>query len=167
MLKRPLQRSVGTLALCGTQTCPPRGPGGPAEPRRGWQQGPTCQQLAIPGDTDGGWEPGRRPYPPSSARLCSLPLDSMYARNPCAGPSLPGFTLPTVQGRLQFPGVQSVRVDTRRADLTVPCSAGARIASRRLLRSGCTQQPRSKPVTGSFSVHGPTSTASTAGLQCP
>ena len=57
----------------------PRGPGGPAEPRRGWQLGPTCQQPAIPGDTDGGWEPGRRPYPPSS----TLSLFSAPGRRVC------------------------------------------------------------------------------------
>ena len=104
---------------------------------------------------------------PRAPCLCSLPLDGVYAWNPCAGPSLPGFTLPTVQGRLRFPGVQSVRGDTHRADLTVPCSAGARIASRRLLRLGCSPQPRSKPVTGSPSAHCPASPASTAGPQCP
>ena len=134
MLKCPLRRSAGTPALCGTQTCPP----GTGRSRRAPPGLAARTDVSAAGHSWGHrWGVGGREDAlthPRAPCLCPLPLDGMCARNPCTGPSLPGFTLPTVQGCLRSLGVQSVRGDTCRADLAVPCSGGARIASRRLSR---------------------------------
>ena len=155
LLQRPLQRSVGTPALCGPQTRP-RGLGSPAEPHQGQQQGPICQQPAIPGVTDGGWGAGRCPYPPSiTLSLSSAPGQCVCLESMC-GTLPPWACSPHSPGTPAVPrGAQSVRGNTRLVDLTAPCGAEARITSRRLLRSAHSQQPHSKPVTRSFSVHSP------------
>lgn len=158
LLQRPLQRSVGTPALCGPQTRP-WGLGGPAKPHQGQQQGPTCQQPAIPGVADGGWGAGKMPLPTLDHPVFVLCPGQCVCLESVCRTVPPWACSPHSPGTPAVPrGAQSVRGDTRLVDLTAPCGAEARITSRRLLRSAHSQQPHSKPVTRSFSVHFPTST---------